>query len=50
MLGDKLKDEKLKGMVNELLDACVKITEAWMLFEPSNIPFTWLGRVAERSQ
>ncbi|CAE7765488.1 unnamed protein product, partial [Symbiodinium pilosum] len=28
VLGDKLKDEKLKGMVNELLDACVKITEA----------------------
>ena len=24
----KLKDDKLKGMVNELLDACVKITEA----------------------
>jgi len=28
VLGEKLKDEKLKGMVNELLDACVKITEA----------------------
>ncbi|CAE7193373.1 unnamed protein product [Symbiodinium microadriaticum] len=28
VLADKLKDEKLKGMVNELLDACVKITEA----------------------
>lgn len=28
MLADKLKDGKLKGMVNELLDACVKITEA----------------------
>ncbi|CAE7449733.1 unnamed protein product [Symbiodinium natans] len=28
VLADKLKDQKLKGMVNELLDACVKITEA----------------------
>ena len=28
VLGEKLKDAKLKGMVNELLDACVKITEA----------------------
>ena len=28
VLSLKLKDEKLKGMVNELLDACVKITEA----------------------
>jgi sedoheptulose-bisphosphatase len=28
VLASKLKDEKLKGMVNELLDACVKITEA----------------------
>ena len=28
VLGEKLKDDKLKGMVNELLDACVKITEA----------------------
>ncbi|CAJ1376778.1 unnamed protein product [Effrenium voratum] len=28
VLAEKLKDEKLKGMVNELLDACVKITEA----------------------
>jgi len=27
-LDQKLKDQKLKGMVNELLDACVKITEA----------------------
>ena len=27
MLAEKLKDAKLKGMVNELLDACVKITE-----------------------
>jgi len=28
VLDKKLKDEKLKGMVNELLDCCVKITEA----------------------
>lgn len=28
VLATKLKDEKLKGLVNELLDACVKITEA----------------------
>eukprot|EP00438_Fugacium_kawagutii_P022179 Skav235074 [mRNA] locus=scaffold3466:165878:170057:- [translate_table: standard] len=28
VLAEKLKDAKLKGMVNELLDACVKITEA----------------------
>lgn len=28
VLAEKLKDVKLKGMVNELLDACVKITEA----------------------
>jgi len=28
VLATKLKNEKLKGMVNELLDACVKITEA----------------------
>ena len=28
VLAEKLKDQKLKGMVNELLDACVKITEA----------------------
>jgi len=28
VLATKLKDDKLKGMVNELLDACVKITEA----------------------
>ncbi|CAE7032869.1 unnamed protein product [Symbiodinium sp. CCMP2592] len=28
VLAEKLKDEKLKGMVNELLDACVTITEA----------------------
>ncbi|CAK9005868.1 unnamed protein product [Durusdinium trenchii] len=28
VLAEKLKDDKLKGMVNELLDACVKITEA----------------------
>ena len=27
VLAEKLKDAKLKGMVNELLDACVKITE-----------------------
>ena len=33
VLADKLKDQKLTGMVNELLDACVKITEAWMLLE-----------------
>ncbi|CAK0910331.1 unnamed protein product [Prorocentrum cordatum] len=28
VLDKKLKDEKLKGMVNELLDCCVKITDA----------------------
>eukprot|EP00929_Paragymnodinium_shiwhaense_P044008 TRINITY_DN2257_c0_g1_i7.p1 TRINITY_DN2257_c0_g1~~TRINITY_DN2257_c0_g1_i7.p1 ORF type:complete len:429 (+),score=117.01 TRINITY_DN2257_c0_g1_i7:63-1349(+) len=28
VLSTKLKDEKLTGMVNELMDACVKITEA----------------------
>eukprot|EP00933_Yihiella_yeosuensis_P083974 TRINITY_DN9828_c1_g2_i1.p1 TRINITY_DN9828_c1_g2~~TRINITY_DN9828_c1_g2_i1.p1 ORF type:complete len:413 (+),score=105.08 TRINITY_DN9828_c1_g2_i1:80-1318(+) len=28
VLGEKLKDEKLQGMVHELLDACVKITDA----------------------
>jgi len=28
VMEQKLKDPKLKGMVNELLDACVKITEA----------------------
>lgn len=28
VLATKLKDEKLKGLVNELLGACVKITEA----------------------
>eukprot|EP00929_Paragymnodinium_shiwhaense_P044006 TRINITY_DN2257_c0_g1_i3.p1 TRINITY_DN2257_c0_g1~~TRINITY_DN2257_c0_g1_i3.p1 ORF type:complete len:435 (+),score=122.78 TRINITY_DN2257_c0_g1_i3:64-1368(+) len=28
VLSAKLKDEKLTGMVNELMDACVKITEA----------------------
>lgn len=28
VLATKLKNEKLKGLVNELLDACVKITEA----------------------
>lgn len=31
VLAEKLKDAKLKGMVNELLDACVKITEARQL-------------------
>jgi len=42
-LGEKLKDAKLKGMVNELLDACVKITEVGL--DGSEWLVKWLGLI-----